>query len=309
VVGNAESGAPLQIAATGVKVGITFGLTVIVKVVVVAQSPAVGVKVYVVVVVLFNAGDQVPVMPFKEVVGNAESGVPLQIAATGVKVGITFGLTVIVKVVVVAQSPAVGVKVYVVVFKLSNAGDQEPVIPFKEVVGNAVKDAPLQIAATGVKVGIIFGLTVIVNVVVVAHKPAVGVNVYVVVVVLFNAGDQVPVIPFKEVFGSAVKLAPEQIAATGLKVGIIFRLTVIVNVVVVAHKPAVGVKVYVVVVVLFNAGDQEPVIPFKEVVGNAESGAPLQIAATGINVGITFGLTVIVNVVVVAHKPAVGVNV
>ena len=43
--------------------------------------------------------------------------------------------------------------------------------------------------------------------------------------------------------------------------------------------------------------------------GNAVSVAPLQIAATGVNVGVIFGLTVIVNVAVVAHCPAVGANV
>ena len=63
------------------------------------------------------------------------------------------------------------------------------------------------------------------------------------VVVLSKAGDQVPVIPFVEVVGNADKVAPEQIGATALKVGVIFGLTVIVNVVVVAHCPAVGVKV------------------------------------------------------------------
>ena len=50
-------------------------------------------------------------------------------------------------------------------------------------------------------------------------------------------------------------------------------------------------------------------IPLFDVVGNAASTAPEQIAATGVNVGVIFGLTVIVNVVVVAHSPAVGVNV
>ena len=54
---------------------------------------------------------------------------------------------------------------------------------------------------------------------------------------------------------------------------------------------------------------QVPVIPLLDVVGNAASTAPEQIAATGVNVGITFALTVIVSVVVVAHSPAVGVNV
>jgi len=53
--------------------------------------------------------------------------------------------------------------------------------------------------------------------------------------VLFSAGDQVPVMPLLDVVGSAVKVAPEQIGATAVNVGVIFGLTVIVNVVVVAH--------------------------------------------------------------------------
>ena len=62
---------------------------------------------------------------------------------------------------------------------------------------------------------------------------------------------------------------------------------------------------------LFNAGDQVPVIgvALVEEVGNGANTAPEQIAATGLKVGVMFGLTVIVNVVVVAHCPAVGVNV
>ena len=50
-------------------------------------------------------------------------------------------------------------------------------MPLLEVVGKAVRVAPEQIGATALNVGVIFGLTVIVNVVVVAHCPAVGVNV------------------------------------------------------------------------------------------------------------------------------------
>ena len=53
--------------------------------------------------------------------------------------------------------------------------------------------------------------------------------------------------------------------------------------------------------VLFKAGDQEPVMPLLEVVGKADKVAPEQIGATAVNVGVTFGLTVIVKVVVVAH--------
>ena len=46
-----------------------------------------------------------------------------------------------------------------------------------------------------------------------------------------------------------------------------------------------------------------------DVVGNGANTAPEQMGATALNVGVMFGLTVIVNVAVVAHRPAVGVNV
>ena len=108
-------------------------------------------------------------------------------------------------------------------------------MPLLEVVGNGVKVAPEQIGATAVKVGVTFGLTVIVNVVVVAHCPTAGVNVYVVVAVLSNAGDHVPVIPLLEVVGNGVKVAPEHIGPTDVNVGVILALTTMVSVVVVAH--------------------------------------------------------------------------
>ena len=60
---------------------------------------------------------------------------------------------------------------------MSKAGDHEPVIPLVEVVGSAVRVAPAQIGATALNVGVMFGLTVIVSVAVVAHCPAVGVKV------------------------------------------------------------------------------------------------------------------------------------
>ena len=110
-----------------------------------------------------------------------------------------------------------------------------------------------------------------------------------------------PVMPLFEVVGNADKVAPEQIGATAVNVGVMFGLTVIVSVAVVAHWPAVGVKVYVVVAVLFSAGAQVPVMPLFEVVGNADSVAPEHIGATAVNVGVMFGLTVIVSVAVVVH--------
>ena len=62
---------------------------------------------------------------------------------------------------------------------------------------------------------------------------------------MFKAGDQLPVIGVALVddVGSGDKVPPEQIGATALNVGVMFGLTVIVNVAVVAHCPAVGVKV------------------------------------------------------------------
>ena len=62
------------------------------------------------------------------------------------------------------------------------------------------------------------------------------------------------------------------------------------------------------VVVLLSAGDQVPVIPLVEVVGKAAKLPPEQIGATAVNVGVTFGLTVMVSVVGTAHCPAVGVK-
>ena len=62
-------------------------------------------------------------------------------------------------------------------------------------------------------------------------------------------------------------------------------------------------------VVLSKTGAHVPIIPLVDVVGSGESMVPEQIAATCVNAGVTIGLTVIVNVVVVAHWPAVGVKV
>ena len=60
---------------------------------------------------------------------------------------------------------------------------------------------------------------------------------------------------------------------------------------------------------LTAAGLQLPVIAFVDVVGNTGAGAPVQIAANAVNVGVTVVVTVCTIVVVVAHTPAVGVNV
>ena len=64
-----------------------------------------------VVVLLTVDGDHVPVTPLLEVVGKTGAVEPLHIGAGVVNVGTVWGVTVTVKVAVVAQSPAVGVNV------------------------------------------------------------------------------------------------------------------------------------------------------------------------------------------------------
>ncbi len=110
-------------------------------------------------------------------------------------------------------------------------------VPFAQMVNDVPK----------LNVGVMFGFTVTVNVVVVAHNPAVGVNVYTPEAWSFTiAGFHVPVIPFVDVVGKAgtVPLAQMVSDAPKLNVGVVLGVTVTVNVVVVAHNPAVGVNVY-----------------------------------------------------------------
>jgi hypothetical protein len=130
-----------------------------------------------------------------------------------------------------------------------------------------------------------------------------------VVALLFKTGDQVPEMPLVEVVGKADNVSPAQIGAIGVNVGVIIGFTVIVKVCVLTHCPDDGVKVYVVVVKLFKAGDQVPEIPLMEVVGKADNVPPAQIGAIGVNVGVIIGFTTIVKVCDVAHCPADGVKV
>ena len=63
------------------------------------------------------------------------------------------------------------------------------------------------------------------------------------------------------------------------------------------------------VAVLFKAGNQVPVMPLFDVVGNGARVPPTQIGGTCVKIGVTCEFTVIVIVAVVAHCPADGVNV
>lgn len=63
--------------------------------------------------------------------------------------------------------------------------------------------------------------------------------------------------------------------------------------------------------VFTTAGFHVPLIPFVDVVGKVGTAPPAQIdkLPPKLNVGVMLGLTVTSNVVLVAHCPAVGVNV
>ena len=85
------------------------------------------------------------------------------------------------------------------------AGLQVPVIPLLDVVGNAGALEFWQSGPIAENVGVTCGSTVMLSVAVIAHCPADGVNVYVVVpavAVLMVAGLHVPVTPLLDVAGS-----------------------------------------------------------------------------------------------------------
>ena len=128
------------------------------------------------------------------------------------------------------------------------------------------------------------------------------------------AGLQVPLIPLIELAGrdgtappaQSDKLVPKSNTGTAFGVAVTCKSTGV------PHCPAAGVNVYVAEAWLSIAeGLQVPVIPLVEVVGNAGTLPPSQIvrAVPKLKVGVTLGLTVTLNVVDVAHCPAVGVNV
>lgn len=200
---------------------------------------------------------------------------------------------------------------------LTVAGSHVPLTPLSDVFGKEGTVPPEHILSVVPKlnVGIVFATTVTFSVVLVPHCPAFGVNVYVLLaVLLIVAGLHVPAIPFVDVGGNAGAVAPLQIlnVAPKLNVGVSIGFTVTVNVVGTAHWPAVGVKVYVPPAVLLTVeGLHVPVILLVDVFGNAGTTPPSQMLSVvpKLNVGVMFGFTVTVNVVVVAHCPAVGVNV
>jgi hypothetical protein len=175
-----------------------------------------------------------------EVVGKAFKVAPEQIAATCVNVGVTTGLILIVTLFEVAGEPikqGVAFDVISQVIRSPFANEPEVYValfcpgtttplffqtytgelpPFVATAVNVI-ELPAQLPVGDAEMETLaerIGLTVIVIVSVEGHWPVVGLNVYVVVAVLFKAGDHVPVMLLFDVVGSVFNVSPEQIAAT-----------------------------------------------------------------------------------------------
>src|SRR4026209_195335 len=109
------------------------------------------------------------------------------------------------------------------------AGFHVPVIPLLDSVGNAGAVAPTQSGRIAVNTGGICAAIVISIDAGLAHSPAAGVNVYVVVpaaAVLMVAGFQVPLMPLLDTAGNTGTVAPMQRLPTGSKVGVTSSLIV-----------------------------------------------------------------------------------
>ena len=121
-------------------------------------------------------------------------------------------------------------------------------MPLVELAGRAgtVPPAHILVPAPKLKAGVIFGFTVTVKLLGTAHCPGSGVKVYVPDAWLFiTAGVQLPVMPLPDVAGRAGTVPPAQtiIEVPKVKTGVMFGLTVTVNVTGGAQVPGVGVKV------------------------------------------------------------------
>ena len=118
------------------------------------------------------------------------------------------------------------------------------------------------------------------------------------------AGLQVPVIMLFDITGSAGAVLFRQSGPIGVNTGITWLAITTSMVVVVAHWPAAGVNVYVVVpmvAVLIVAGIQVPGTALLEVAGNAGAELFWHKDPGCVNVGVNRGLTAMLRVALVAH--------
>jgi hypothetical protein len=124
-------------------------------------------------------GDQVPVIPFVEVEGNAGAEALIHNGPILANVGVIEVVMVMFNVAVEAHCPAVGVNVYVVVpllLVLMVAGDQVPAIPFVDVLGKEGATEFWHKGPIAVNVGVVNAFIVTEMLPLSAQMPALGVN-------------------------------------------------------------------------------------------------------------------------------------
>jgi hypothetical protein len=126
---------------------------------------------------------------------------------------------------------------------------------------------------------------------------------------LVQLTDPVPALTIKFLIGT---IAPSYTVVSVLTDTVGTAFTCNVKVVLVAHKPAVGVKVYTPSPILLTTdGLHVPAIPLVDVLGNTGTVLLIQIdcVVPKLNVGVIIGFTVTVNVNGVAHTAPLGVKI
>ena len=126
------------------------------------------------------------------------------------------------------------------------AGLHVPFTPLLDVAGRVGAAEFWHSGPIALNAGVSCAVIVMLNVVVVAHCPPAGVNVYVdvpAVAVRLVAGLHVPVMPLLDVAGNVGAVLFWQSGPIAVNDGVICGLMVTLSVVVVAHSPAAGVKV------------------------------------------------------------------
>ena len=121
-----------------------------------------------------------------------------------------------------------------------------PLMPFSDVDGSCGAEAFTQNGPIGSNTGIIVLVTTILKVVLVAHWPGYGVNVYVLVpatLVSITAGLHVPVMLLLEMTGNEGAAELMQSGPIWLNDGVMTGLTIIVREAVLVQRPASGINV------------------------------------------------------------------
>ena len=345
VVFKAAGASVAQKGPMEVSAGVLAAFTVTEVVLTLAHWPAAGVKVSVWLPAPAVAGlkefpetpgpDQFPVMPLCVVFRAAGASVA-QKGPMDVSAGVVAAFTVTEVVLRLAHWPAFGVKVIVWLPAPAVAGlkelpetpgpDQFPVMPlcvaFRAAGASVAQKDPMDVRA-----GVLKAFTVTEVVLRLAHWPAVGVKVSVWLPAPAVAGlnefpdtpgpDQSPVIPLCVVFraagASVAQKDPMEVSA-----GVLAPFTVTEVVLILAHWPAVGVKVSVWLPAPAVAGlnefpdtpgpDQSPVIPLC-VVFRAAGASVAQKDPMEVSAGVLAPFTVTEVVLTLAHWSAFGVKV